>query len=186
MSSQNRTSRLTSLDIRARKGGEPLVALTAYTAPMAGIVDEVADIALVGDSLGMVVYGLGSTVPVTLEMDIHLFRPIANVERIDMRGRLAKSGRSVMIFEMDFHDAQGAHLGFGHSMFMAAPDPNLSLPPGDWAIKRFDRLRATPLQQPLAQRVNCEVQAPGVAVLPRARDILNTARAINGGLLTVP
>jgi 3-methyl-2-oxobutanoate hydroxymethyltransferase len=68
MSSQNRTSRLTSLDIRGRKGGEPLVALTAYTAPMAKIVDEVADVALVGDSLGMVVYGLDSTVPVTLEM----------------------------------------------------------------------------------------------------------------------
>jgi 3-methyl-2-oxobutanoate hydroxymethyltransferase len=68
MSSQNRTARLTSLDIRGRKGGEPLVALTAYTAPMAKIVDEVAEIALVGDSLGMVVYGLDSTVPVTLEM----------------------------------------------------------------------------------------------------------------------
>ena len=68
MSSQNRTSRLTSLDILRRKGGEPLVALTAYTAPMARIVDEVADVALVGDSLGMVVYGLDSTVPVTLEM----------------------------------------------------------------------------------------------------------------------
>lgn len=68
MSSQNRTTRLTSLDIRGRKGGEPLVALTAYTAPMAKIVDEVAEIALVGDSLGMVVYGLDSTVPVTLEM----------------------------------------------------------------------------------------------------------------------
>ena len=39
MSSQNRTSRLTSLDIRGRKSGEPLVALTAYTAPMARIVD---------------------------------------------------------------------------------------------------------------------------------------------------
>ncbi|CAN7418272.1 3-methyl-2-oxobutanoate hydroxymethyltransferase [Bosea sp. LjRoot237] len=68
MSSQNRTARLTSLDIRGRKGGEPLVALTAYTAPMARIVDEVAEITLVGDSLGMVVYGLDSTVPVTLEM----------------------------------------------------------------------------------------------------------------------
>ncbi|WID96844.1 3-methyl-2-oxobutanoate hydroxymethyltransferase [Bosea vestrisii] len=68
MSSQNRTTRLTSLDIRGRKGGAPLVALTAYTAPMARIVDEVADVTLVGDSLGMVVYGLDSTVPVTLEM----------------------------------------------------------------------------------------------------------------------
>jgi 3-methyl-2-oxobutanoate hydroxymethyltransferase len=68
MSSQNQTARLTSLQLRERKGAEPLVALTAYTAPLARIVDEIADIALVGDSLGMVVYGLDSTVPVTLEM----------------------------------------------------------------------------------------------------------------------
>lgn len=68
MSSQNQAARLTSLQVRERKGVEPLVVLTAYTAPLARIVDEVAEIALVGDSLGMVVYGLDSTVPVTLEM----------------------------------------------------------------------------------------------------------------------
>lgn len=54
--------------IRARKGAEPLVCLTAYTAPMARILDPHCDLLLVGDSLGMVVYGLPSTLPVTLEM----------------------------------------------------------------------------------------------------------------------
>lgn len=68
MSLQAQVTRLTAQDIRARKAGKPLVSLTAYTAPMAAIVDEVADIVLVGDSLGMVVYGLDSTIPVTLEM----------------------------------------------------------------------------------------------------------------------
>ena len=52
----------------ARKGGVPLVVLTAYTTPMARLVDAHCDIALVGDSLGQVIYGLPSTVPVTLEM----------------------------------------------------------------------------------------------------------------------
>lgn len=70
MSSQAQTGRLTALDIRQRKSGAPIVSLTAYTAPMAALVDEVADVILVGDSLGMVVYGLDSTVPVTLEMMI--------------------------------------------------------------------------------------------------------------------
>jgi 3-methyl-2-oxobutanoate hydroxymethyltransferase len=53
-----------------RKGGEPLVCLTAYTAPMARLLDPACDLLLVGDSLGMVVYGLPSTVGVTLEMMI--------------------------------------------------------------------------------------------------------------------
>eukprot|EP01012_Entosiphon_sulcatum_P051074 TRINITY_DN70110_c0_g1_i1.p1 TRINITY_DN70110_c0_g1~~TRINITY_DN70110_c0_g1_i1.p1 ORF type:complete len:222 (+),score=27.69 TRINITY_DN70110_c0_g1_i1:418-1083(+) len=56
--------------LRARKGGEPIVCLTAYTAPMAQLLDPHADLLLVGDSLGMVVYGLPSTVPVTLDMMI--------------------------------------------------------------------------------------------------------------------
>lgn len=54
--------------IARRKGGEPLVCLTAYTTPTARLLDPVCDLLLVGDSLGMVVYGLPSTVPVTLEM----------------------------------------------------------------------------------------------------------------------
>ena len=55
-------------DIRARKGGAPLVVLTAYTTPMARLVDAHCDVALVGDSLGMVLHGLPSTVGVTMEM----------------------------------------------------------------------------------------------------------------------
>jgi 3-methyl-2-oxobutanoate hydroxymethyltransferase len=57
-------------DIRARKGEVPLVCLTAYTTPMARLFDPVADLLLVGDSLGMVLYGFETTLPVTLEMMI--------------------------------------------------------------------------------------------------------------------
>ena len=62
--------RLTAPEITARKGGVPLVCLTAYTAPVAAILDEVCDIMLVGDSVGMVLHGLPNTVGVTLEMMI--------------------------------------------------------------------------------------------------------------------
>jgi 3-methyl-2-oxobutanoate hydroxymethyltransferase len=57
-------------DIRARKGTDPLVVLTAYTTPMARLVDAHCDVALVGDSVGMVLHGLPSTLGVTMEMMI--------------------------------------------------------------------------------------------------------------------
>jgi 3-methyl-2-oxobutanoate hydroxymethyltransferase len=50
------------------KGGGPYVWLTAYTAPIARLLDPHADVLLVGDSLGNVVYGLPTTLAVTLEM----------------------------------------------------------------------------------------------------------------------
>jgi 3-methyl-2-oxobutanoate hydroxymethyltransferase len=60
--------RVTVPAVLARKGGEPLVMLTAYTVRTAQLLDPHCDILLVGDSLGQVIYGLPSTVPVSLEM----------------------------------------------------------------------------------------------------------------------
>jgi 3-methyl-2-oxobutanoate hydroxymethyltransferase len=60
--------RLTAPAIQRRKGGEPIVMLTAYTARMAQLLDPHCDMLLVGDSLGQVIYGLPSTIPVTLDM----------------------------------------------------------------------------------------------------------------------
>ncbi len=70
MSVASRGQRMTVPELRDRKGGEPIVVLTAYTAPQAKILDPHVDVLLVGDSLGMVVYGLESTLGVTLEMMI--------------------------------------------------------------------------------------------------------------------
>ena len=72
MSSQKQDTvrRLAAPDIRARKGGEPVVCLTAYDAPTAELLDAHCDLLLVGDSVGMVVHGLPNTVGVTLEMMI--------------------------------------------------------------------------------------------------------------------
>ncbi len=64
--------RVTVPAVRARKAegviAEPLVMLTAYTVRTAQLLDPHCDMLLVGDSLGQVVYGLPSTVPVTLDM----------------------------------------------------------------------------------------------------------------------
>ncbi len=70
MSAQNQIRRMTAPQITERKGGEPIVCLTAYDAPTAAIVDEYCDLILVGDSVGMVVHGLTTTVGVTLDMMI--------------------------------------------------------------------------------------------------------------------
>jgi 3-methyl-2-oxobutanoate hydroxymethyltransferase len=70
MSAEIRTRRLTAVDIHARKGGAPIVSLTSYHAHTARIIDPFVDFILVGDSLGMVMHGLETTIPVTLEMMI--------------------------------------------------------------------------------------------------------------------
>src|ERR1044071_2715904 len=70
MSLQADARRLTAPDILARKGGDPIVCLTSYHAHTARLVDKYCDVILVGDSLGMVMHGLETTVPVTLDMMI--------------------------------------------------------------------------------------------------------------------
>lgn len=62
--------RLTTIDIQMAKDQTPLVCLTCYTAPVAKLLDMQTDILLVGDSLGMILYGMETTLPVTVEMMI--------------------------------------------------------------------------------------------------------------------
>jgi 3-methyl-2-oxobutanoate hydroxymethyltransferase len=71
VSTQTRRKRITAPELQARKGGEPIVSLTAYSAPMARLLDPHVDVFIVGDSLGMVLYGMDSTLPVTLDMMIN-------------------------------------------------------------------------------------------------------------------
>jgi 3-methyl-2-oxobutanoate hydroxymethyltransferase len=63
--------------IMSRKGGEPIVCLTSYTASMTRLVDPHVDLILVGDSLAMTIYGMESTVGVTVEMMIAHGRAVA-------------------------------------------------------------------------------------------------------------
>ncbi|UIJ70557.1 3-methyl-2-oxobutanoate hydroxymethyltransferase [Aurantimonas sp. HBX-1] len=70
MSAEIRKKRLTAPDIRARKGTTPVVAVTAYNAVMARLVDPHVEIILVGDSLAMVEHGMESTLGVSLELMI--------------------------------------------------------------------------------------------------------------------
>jgi 3-methyl-2-oxobutanoate hydroxymethyltransferase len=83
--------RLTAPEIQARKGGEPIVSLTAYHAHTARIADPHVEFLLVGDSLGMVMHGFESTIPVPLDLMIMHGRAV-------MRG----SKRALVVVDMPF------------------------------------------------------------------------------------
>lgn len=70
MSTARSRKRITVPQLQARKGGEPIVSLTAYSAPVARILDPHIDVFIVGDSVGMVLYGMPTTLGVTLDMMI--------------------------------------------------------------------------------------------------------------------
>jgi 3-methyl-2-oxobutanoate hydroxymethyltransferase len=105
MSTHNEQKRLTAPDIRSRKGGQPIVSLTSYHAHTAALLDRHCDMILVGDSLGMVMHGLESTIPVTLEMMILQGRAV-------MRG----SRRALVVVDMPF----GSYEASKEQAFMSA------------------------------------------------------------------
>ncbi len=91
MSVQKASRRITAPEIMARKGGEPIVSLTAYHAHTAAIADRYVDFMLVGDSLGMVMHGFETTLPVPLDLMI-------------MHGRAVVRGsqRALVVVDMPF------------------------------------------------------------------------------------
>ena len=97
MSVQADVKRITAPEIRARKGGDPIVSLTSYHAHTAALADKYCDFILVGDSLGMVMHGLRSTVPVTMEMMILQGRAV-------MRG----TQRALVVVDMPFGSYEGS------------------------------------------------------------------------------
>jgi 3-methyl-2-oxobutanoate hydroxymethyltransferase len=105
MSVQDEIKRLTAPDIRARKAGEPIVCLTSYHAHTARLLDRHCDLILVGDSLGMVMHGLETTVPVTLDMMILQGHAV-------MRG----SKRALVVVDMPF----GSYEASREQAFMSA------------------------------------------------------------------
>ena len=91
MADQFAAKRVTAPDIKNRKGGAPIVALTAYHAHTARIIDPYVDFLLVGDSLGMVMHGYETTVPVPLELMIMHAQAV-------VRG----SSRALVVVDMPF------------------------------------------------------------------------------------
>lgn len=91
MSATAKIKALTPPDIQAMKGDTPIVCLTAYTTPIARMIDEHADLVLVGDSVGMVMHGMPNTLGVTMEMMI-------------LHGKAVRRGlkRPLLVIDMPF------------------------------------------------------------------------------------
>ncbi|WP_328387216.1 PaaI family thioesterase [Nocardia sp. NBC_00416] len=124
---------------------------------------------------------LGPRVPVTLELDVHLYRPAPGSGEIRAVGRKIKAGRSVFVAEVEW-SVDGEPFAFGGGSFMVSPNEELRLPPElsiDMPVS--DRL----LSVPLAERAGCARSGPGTAVLPRTDDGLNASRTVNGGLIAL-
>ena len=105
MSANIQTKAITAEDIRAQKGKDPIVSLPAYTTPMAALMDDTCDFVLVGDSVGMVLHGLPSTLGVTMEMMI-------------LHGQAVARGlkRALMVIDMPFGSyEEGPQQAFGNA-----------------------------------------------------------------------
>lgn len=120
-------------------------------------------------------------VPVTLDLDIHLFKPAPSSGVVSAVGRVVKTGRSVFVAEVSFFSG-GEAFAFATTSFMASPDTSVSLP----EVTSVDLPPyEVSLSMPLAARAGMKRESPGVAVLPRAEDGLNSSNTVNGGLIAL-
>jgi acyl-coenzyme A thioesterase PaaI-like protein len=136
---------------------------------------------------------LAPRVPVTLELDVHLHQPAPGTGTVHAVARAVKAGRSVVVLTVDFTGDAGEPLAMGTGSFMAAPDPELLMPPEHLALALAlsdddsvdDDGAGRRLAVPLAERAGCERRAPGLAVIPRTEDGLNSSNTLNGGLVAL-
>jgi len=122
-------------------------------------------------------------VPVTLDLDLHLYRPAAGLDEVQMVARTQKSGRSVSVISIDV-SADGREIGFAHTTFMAAPNPSLRMPT---IVRDEGLLHPHPphLEVPFAERARCVRVEAGLATIPMLPDGLNASGTLNGGLLAL-
>jgi acyl-coenzyme A thioesterase PaaI-like protein len=120
-------------------------------------------------------------VPVTLELDVQLYGPAPGAGEIRARARLLKAGRSVLAASIEFAHGDDV-IAEGAGSFMLARDPSARLP----AVLSLDEpeLQAR-LTAPIAQRAGCVRRSPGVVLLPRMEDGINSTNTIHGGLLAL-
>jgi len=91
MSTTAPITRISTRAIKNRKGGQPIVCLTSYTSTIARHADKIADLILIGDSVGMVLHGMKNTIPVVIDQMIPNARAVMNA-----------SERACVIMDMPF------------------------------------------------------------------------------------
>jgi acyl-coenzyme A thioesterase PaaI-like protein len=126
---------------------------------------------------------IGPRVPVTLDLDMHLYRPAPSSGTVRGIAKIVKAGRSVFVSEVDFSGRDGDVFGFATASFVPAPDVRLSIT----TLNSPNPLAQTGsrLTVPFAERAGCERIAPGVAELTHSDDKLNASNTVNGGLIAL-
>ena len=132
----------------------------------------------------LAIYSVAPRVPVTLELDVHLFAPAPTSGTVSGVARAVKVGRSVFVARVDFTAGEGEPIGFAGLSFMAAPDERLTITMPDTAGRQV-LAEGNRLSMPFAERAGCERVAPGTARLGHADDRLNASNTINGGLIAL-
>jgi acyl-coenzyme A thioesterase PaaI-like protein len=121
-------------------------------------------------------------VPVTLDLDVQLYRPGPFSGQVHGASRAVKVGRSVFVASVEFTTDDGEPLGFGTASFMSSRDPGATMPT---KLSLEAPMVARRLSVPLAERAGCERTGVGVATLSRSDDGLNAANTVNGGLIAL-
>ena len=123
-------------------------------------------------------------VPVTLELDVHVYPQRHWCDTIHAAARPIKIGRSVIVASVEFVDADGDPVAVGAASFMAAPDPRLEFRAATTEVMALAN-EPRRLEMPFAERAGCTITEPGTAVLHRSDDGMNASNTINGGLLAL-
>jgi len=121
-------------------------------------------------------------VPVTLQLDVHLYAPAPGSGTMRGRGRVLKAGRSVFFADVEFSTDDGEVFAMSTSSFMTSPDESLNLPDN---LSLHGPPPTQRLALPFAQRVGCEGRGPGTAVLPHSVEGLNSSNTFTGGLIAL-
>jgi acyl-coenzyme A thioesterase PaaI-like protein len=127
---------------------------------------------------------VGPRVPVTLSLDVELYRPLHKCHEIRFAASMLKSGRAVNVASVEFTDQDGLPLATSTASFMSSPDTSLTLPS---MAEHLALHGANPyrLERPLAEEANCVRLGPGLAELPRSEGGMNASNTINGALLAL-
>ena len=123
-------------------------------------------------------------VPTTLSLEVHVLERRPAPTEVIGHSRVVKAGRSVIFTQVEFTDGAGRRIAIGSASFMAVPDPTVLMPEEhrDIGARPFTAAR---LAVPFAERAGCRREGPGVAVLPRSADGLNSSQTVNGGLIAL-
>lgn len=132
----------------------------------------------------LTLYAVQPRVSVTLELDVHLYRPAPASGIVRAEGRVVKAGRSVIVSHVEFTDSQREPFGFSTSSFMASPDASFTVPSLKASMRFINN--APRLAVPFADRAGLIRRAvPGEAELAVSDDGRNSTNSMHGGLIAL-